>query len=223
MMTATFSTFSLHLDLLPSTQPVQPRIRSVHITLTKMSQLPIRTLHHFVPASLPTFSSESRTGPQFSRSQEEISFLWGHRELRLQSPTSWTSDDDSALALHDSIFDPRRAAIKPFILKCNGFSSASPVNDGSPPTLSHSSSLLCYSPLCSANPSKRREEAPAKVTQHHLFLGSPSSAQLFLCHGLFLFPTPSLHPLHHLPFFLLLPFLCPTYAVMYVGPLQGLA
>ena len=173
-----------------------------------MLHLPIRTLHHFVPASLPAFYSESRTGPQFSRSQEEIAFLWGPRELRLQSSTFWTSDDHSALPLHDSIFDPRRAAIKPFISKCNGFSLTSLVNDGSPPTLSHSNWLLCHSPDPSAKPSARREEAPAKVTQHYSFLGSPSSAQLFLCHGLFLFPTPSLHPLHHLPFFLLLPFLC---------------
>ena len=177
MMTATFSTFSLHLDLLPSTQPVQPQIRSVHSTFTKMSHLPIRTLHHFVPASLPTFSSESMTGPQFSRSQEEIAFLWGRRELRLQSPTPWTSDDNSALTFHDSIFDPRRAANKPFILKCNGFSFISPVNDGSTPTLSHSNWLLSHSPHPSAKPSARREEAPAKVTQHYSFLGSPLPAQ----------------------------------------------
>ncbi|KIJ90375.1 hypothetical protein K443DRAFT_660279 [Laccaria amethystina LaAM-08-1] len=67
------------------------------------------------------------------------------------------------------MFDPRRAAIKLFILKCNGFSLTSPVNDGSPPTLSHSNSILCHSPLRSEKPSARREEALAKVTQHHPF------------------------------------------------------
>ena len=40
-------------------------------------------------------------------------------EKYVPSPTSWTSDDEYALAFHDPIFDPRRAAI---ILKCIGFS-----------------------------------------------------------------------------------------------------
>ena len=55
---------------------------------------------------LPTSDSDSRMGPQFGQSQEEIAFLWGRQKL-LQSPTSWTSDDESALAFHGSIFDPR--------------------------------------------------------------------------------------------------------------------
>ena len=92
------------------------------------------TLHHFIPAPLPT--SDSRIDPQLGRSQKEIAFLWGRRE----SPTFWTSDNESALAFHCSIFDFRGEAIKLFILKRNGFpsakvggsSSASPVNNGVP-------------------------------------------------------------------------------------------
>ena len=80
---------------------------------------------------------------------------------------SWTSDHESALAFHNSIFDPCRAAI---ILICNSFSLTSPFNDGSPPTLSHSNSLLCHLPLRSAKPSARRED------QHHPFLAHPHSS-----------------------------------------------
>ena len=123
--------------------------------------LPVPTLHHFIPAPLPPSSSDSRTSPRSGRSQEEISFLCKRRDLRPQSPTSRTSDDESALAFYDSMFDRRRAAI---ILKSNGFSLASPVNDGSPPTLDHSNPLLCHSPIRTAKPSARREEAPAKLT-----------------------------------------------------------
>jgi hypothetical protein len=92
----------------------------------------------------------------------------------------------------------------------------SPINDGSPPTLSHSNSLLCHSPLCSAKPSARREEAPAKVTQHHPFLGSPPQLNVFLCHDFLLFPTPSLPLLPHLLLFLLLPLPCPIHC--HIGP-----
>ena len=60
---------------------------------------------------------------------QEIAFLYGRRELRLQTPTSWTSDDESALAFRDSISNSRRTAIKLPIFKCSGFSLTSPVND----------------------------------------------------------------------------------------------
>ena len=43
-------------------------------------------------------------------------------------------------------------------------------DDGSPPTLSHSNSVLCHSLLRSANLSARREEAPARLTQLLPFL-----------------------------------------------------
>ena len=90
------------------------------------SLLPMPTLHFFIPARLPTL--DSRMGPQLGRSQEEIAFLWGRRE----APTFWTSDDESAPAFHGSIFDPREEVVKLFILKRNGFPSASPVNIGVP-------------------------------------------------------------------------------------------
>ena len=118
----------------PSTQRIQRRTRSISLAFTNMlynfPHLPVPALHHFVPAPLPTFHSDSRTSPRSGRSQEEISFHCKRRDLRPRSPTSRTSDDESALAFYNSIFDRRRAAI---ILKSNGFSLASPVNDGSPP------------------------------------------------------------------------------------------
>ena len=117
---------------------------------------------------------------------------------------SWTSDDESALAFHDSIFDPRRSAI---ISKRNGFSLTSLVDDSSLSHLNHSNGLLFHSPIRSARPGARREEAPTKFTQHHPFLGSPS--QLNPCHDFLLFPTPSLLLLPHLPLFLLLLLPCP--------------
>ena len=135
----------------PSTQCLQPELvwsiyRSQTIQVPSSTQptpssfrfcasiLPMPTPHHFIPVPLPT--SDSRMGPQLGRSQEEIAFLWGRRE----SPTFWTSDDESPLAFHCSIFDFRGEAIKLFILKRNGFplakvggsSSASPVNNGVP-------------------------------------------------------------------------------------------
>ena len=121
--TTTFSTFSLHLTLPPihptPTAPNSFCLFNAHKQY-KFPHLPIPALHHFVRAPLsspsqpfiisfvrlPTSDSNSRMGPQFGRSQEETAFLWGRQEL-LQSPTSWTSDDESALAFHGSIFDPR--------------------------------------------------------------------------------------------------------------------
>jgi len=157
MMTTTFSEFSLYLDLPPvHPTPTAPNLISLFNVHKHVVQVPSHTLHHFVPAPPLTSSLDSRTGPQFGRFQEEIAFLWGDRKLHLQSPTSWTSDDEFALAFCGSIFDPRRVAIKLIILKCNGFSLTSPVNDRSPPSLSHPNSLLCHSPLRSAKPSAKR-------------------------------------------------------------------
>ena len=163
MMTATFSTFSLRLDLLPSTQPVQLRIRSVHLTLTKMSHLP---LHYFVPASLPTFSSSQGRVHDSADLKKKLYFFGGVENYVFSHLRSGRQTTIPLFPCTIQYSTPRRAANKPFILKCNGFSLTSPVNDGSPPTLSHSNCLLCHLPDPSAKPSARREEAPAKVTQH---------------------------------------------------------
>ena len=165
MMTATFSTFSLHLDLLPSTQPVQPRIRSVHSTFTKMSHLPIRTLHPFV-ASLPTFSSSQGRVHNSADLKKKLYFFGGVENYVFSHLRSGRQTTIPLFPCTIQYSTPRRAANKPFILKCSGFSLTSPVNDGSPPTLSHSNWLLCHLPDPSAKPSARREGAPAKVTQH---------------------------------------------------------
>ena len=82
-------------------------------------------------------------------------------------------------------------------------------DDGSPPTLRHSNSVLCHSLLRSAKPSARREEAPARLTQLLPFLSSPSQLNLF--------PTPSLLLLQRLLLFPLLPLPYP-YAVTYPPP-----
>ena len=56
-----------------------------------------------------------------------------------------------------------------------------PGDDSSPPTSSHSNSVLCHSLLRSAKPNARREEAPARLTQLLPFLSSTSQLNLFLC------------------------------------------
>ena len=133
---------------------------------------------------------------QFGRLQKEIASLRGRRELLLQSPTSWISDDESALAFHGSIFDPRGEAIKLFVLK-HGFPSASP---SSPPNLSHSVSLLRHSPLRSEKPSARTEEAPCQsyptppISRLPLISSTSSVTTSFSPRHLFsLFPTFSNH------------------------------
>lgn len=94
MTTTTFSKFSLHLDLLPSTQRVQPRIRSVYLTFIKMSYKFPDPSEHFITSFLPP-SSHSRTARQFGRN----CILRGGQELHLQSATSRTSGDESTLYL----------------------------------------------------------------------------------------------------------------------------
>ena len=190
-MTTTFSTFSLHLDLLPPHNAYSPRTRSVYLAFTNI------TLFLHLPSLFLRLKDESTIWP--------IS-LWASKTT-FSVTYVWMSDDESALAFHDSIVDPRRAAM---ILKRNGFSLTSPVDDGSPPNLNHSNSLLFHSPIRSAKPGARREEAPTKLTQHHLFLGSPSRLNLFPCHDFLLFPTPSLLLLPRLLLSLLLPLPCHT-------------
>ena len=128
--TTTFSTFSLHLDLSLSTQRLQPRTRSVYLTSTNGTSSLTYPSQPFILSFLRLFPFQPliisflrlshlflrpRMGLQFGRFQSEIAFLWGRRKL-LKPPTSWTSDDDSALAFHGSIFNPRGEAIKLFIL-----------------------------------------------------------------------------------------------------------
>ena len=76
---------------------------------------------------------------------------------------------------------PRRQTTSPLLpstihhsipqsIEMQSFLADAPGGDGSPPTLSHSNSVLYHSLLRSAKPSARREEAPARLTQLLLFL-----------------------------------------------------
>ena len=125
-MTTTFSKFSLHLDLLPSTQRVQSRIRSVYLTFIKMSYKFPDPSEPFITSFLPP-SSHSRLTQGRLDNSAETAFSAG-QELHLQSATFRTSGDESTITFHDSLFDPCGLAIKLFILK--RFSLTSPVNDG---------------------------------------------------------------------------------------------
>ena len=192
-LSTTMMTFSLHLDLHPvhptPTAPNSFSLFNIHRHVVHVPSPTHPNLHQFVPAPLPPPPPLPKAQGRVHNSADsrKLYFFCESRELRLQSPTSWTSDNESALAFHNAIFDPRRAAI---ILICNSFSLTSPFNNGSPPTLSHSNSFLGHLPLRSAKPSARRED------QHHPFLAHPHSSTSSSVtisssspHHLFFFPT----------------------------------
>jgi hypothetical protein len=189
-MTTTFSTFSAS------------RLAPVHPTPTAPISFSLFNVHKQVPS--PTYpnplSHRSCTSPHLflsdSRDGPTIRSISRRNRISLVGVENYvfrprTSDDESALAFHGSIFDPRRVAIKLFILKRNVFSLTSPVNSGSPPTLSDSNSLLCHLPLCKAKRTKRRstcQSFPAPPIPRLTLVGSTSSLSCLL------FPTPSFLP-----------------------------
>ena len=90
----TFSTFSAFRLAAPSTQRLQPRTRSVCSTFTNStspliypahpfiihfcaSLLPMPTLHHFVPAPLPTSSSDWPWVHNLADFKKKLYFSWG--------------------------------------------------------------------------------------------------------------------------------------------------
>ncbi|KIJ94659.1 hypothetical protein K443DRAFT_11917 [Laccaria amethystina LaAM-08-1] len=186
-MTTKFSTIALHLDLPP-----------VHPTPADPNLFSLLNVHkHSVQVPSPTPSSlRSCASPHlFFRVKDgsPIRPISLRASRTISSP--WTSDDESALAFHGSICDPSRAAIKLFILKCNGFWLTSPVNDGSTYFKRFKLAPLPLTPsFCKAKRTKRRstcQSYPAppiprltpvsssvmtsSSSPRHLFSSSPSS------------------------------------------------